>query len=476
MTGFYLLPGNLVTLISFLSWLAVTVQAAALILRTYSLDRGRKNLDLLGLEAANLYQLLLMAALLARMHFNSQYGFLYPGGYVAWRYLALGLVLVTGLSAMLIQKQPKRLLSPLAAFLVSPIVEQWSSAAFVWPFLLALGYYLVRGTAVCRRRVRELQNDLTLLSVKEAIDALPTGILFFRKNGRILMQNACMLDLIQTLTGAQTYDGERFWKRLKDNQVLPGCERLEIAKRLTYRLPDGSVWEFTSSSITDRGRRGTLITAANMTDLWGAVQELLHQNELLCQREAELKTTVENLDSICRQEELLRAKTRFHDVLGQRISLLLRALREQQGPDEEILAPFADGLPQELTQDLESTPEETLAQMVAVYRSLGVETRIVGSLPAFRPLAKDLTEMIAECTANAVRHGYATTVLVELSHEADIWALQVTDNGLPPLTPVIEGGGLTGIRRRAEHYGGSVEVLALPQFTVRVTIKEGDAP
>ena len=476
MIGFYYLPGNLVTLISFFSWLAVTIQAVALILRTYSLDRRRKNLDLVGLEAAILYQLLLLAMLLARMQFGSQYGFVYSSGYVAWRYLALGLVIAAGLSAALIKKQPKRLLSPLAAFLVCPLMEEWFPNAFVWLFGLALTFFLVRGILVCLRRVRELQNDLTLLSVKEAIDALPTGILFFRQNGRILMRNACMLDLVQTLTGAHAYNGQRVWKQLQGGQVLPGCKCLEIAERLTYRLPDGSVWEFASSSITDRGRRCTLITAANMTSLWDAVQELLRQNELLHRREAELKQTVENLDSICRQEELLRAKTRFHDVLGQRISLLLRSLREQQAPDEEILAPFAHGFPEELTRDLEVAPEETLEQMAAVYHSLGVEVQIIGSLPVSRPLAKDFTEMIAECASNAVRHGYATSVWVELSRKDDAWMLLVTDNGIPPREAITEGGGITGIRRRAERYGGTVEVLARTRFTVRVTIQEGDAP
>ena len=60
--------------------------------------------------------------------------------------------------------------------------------------------------------------------------------------------------------------------------------------------------------------------------------------------------------------------------------------------------------------------------------------------------------------------------------QAETWMLLVTDNGIPPREAITEGGGITGIRRRAERYGGTVEVLARPRFTVRVTIQEGDAP
>lgn len=55
-------------------------------------------------------------------------------------------------------------------------------------------------------------------------------------------------------------------------------------------------------------------------------------------------------------EELLRGKGRVHDVLGQRISLLLRALRENKQPDEALLSAFAEGLPRDFWEDEAPSP------------------------------------------------------------------------------------------------------------------------
>ena len=94
-----------------------------------------------------------------------------------------------------------------------------------------------------------------------------------------------------------------------------------------FRVPDDSVWSISAHEIPMGRRTCVLLTADDVTERWNAVKFLDHQNQMLEKRGQELRHTIEHLQAICEAEEIARSKGRVHDILGQRISLLLRALR-----------------------------------------------------------------------------------------------------------------------------------------------------
>src|SRR5699024_5897556 len=83
----------------------------------------------------------------------------------------------------------------------------------------------------------------------------------------------------------------------------------------------------------------------DVTEHWDAETFLARQNQALEQRGQELRSTIAHLQAICEAEEIARSKARVHDLLGQRISLLLRALRDDRQMDESLLLDFARSLP-----------------------------------------------------------------------------------------------------------------------------------
>ena len=100
------------------------------------------------------------------------------------------------------------------------------------------------------------------------------------------------------------------------------------------------------------GRRTCILfTADDVAEQWNAVTLLAQQNEALEKRGQELRHTIEHLQAICEAEEIVRSKGRVHDLLGQRISLLLRALRDNQQQDETLLLKFVSSLPTALRED-----------------------------------------------------------------------------------------------------------------------------
>lgn len=139
-------------------------------------------------------------------------------------------------------------------------------------------------------------------------------------------------------------------------------------------------------------------------------------------------------------EELLRGKGRVHDVLGQRISLLLRALRENRQPDETLLSAFAGGLPRNFWEDEAPSPDRRLELLTNMFRDMGVKVLIHGTLPQQEEVALEFADIAAECVTNAVRHGYATQVQLHF-FQNDCWRMSSTDNGIPPSAPIKEEGG-----------------------------------
>ena len=105
---------------------------------------------------------------------------------------------------------------------------------------------------------------------------------------------------------------------------------------------------------------------------------------------------------------------RVHDLLGQRISLLLRALRDGQQPDEALLMDFARSLPTALREDSTPTPARRLALLRETFQGMDVSVEVRGALPEDQAVADAFAEIAVECVTNAVRHGYATRIQFHL--------------------------------------------------------------
>ncbi len=67
-----------------------------------------------------------------------------------------------------------------------------------------------------------------------------------------------------------------------------------------------------------------------------------------------------------------------------------------------------------------------------------------------------IANSLKECLANGMRHGGASAFYVELSSEAGVLCLTVSDNGCGLPDNFKEGFGLRGIREKAVNFGGGI--------------------
>ena len=422
-----------------------------------------------GMECAVLAALFLFAALLGQVQYGLYGDFLLPSAYGNIRQMVFLLCAVLGTAAAV----GTELIWPFfvigGAAVLLPLTEAITGAAYPFFFLAALLYFLIRSAHVCLIRRRELNTRLSSVSVKEAIDTLHTGLLFFRQSGEPLLCNRRMDTLARQLTGQPLRSGLEFRRHLESGQLQDGCVREVLGDQQVFRLPDASVWSVTAYNIPVNHRACVLLTADDVTARWDAVKHLARQNEALEQRGRELRHTIEHLQAICEAEEIARSKGRVHDLLGQRISLLLRALRDGQQPDESLLMDFARSLPTALREDDTPSPARRLALLRETFRGMDVSVEVQGALPENAAVADAFAEIAVECVTNAVRHGYATRIQFHLFHN-DCWHMTVTDNGIAPAGPIREGGGIGGMRRRMARLGGSMELYASPRFRIELSV------
>lgn len=321
---------------------------------------------------------------------------------------------------------------------------------------------------------RELKSEISELSIKQAIDALPTAILFYDRDGRIHLMNRLMQTLMLDLCGEIQHNGRTFTQHLHQEAFLVDDETQMTSDKRVYHRDNGDVYLF-SIEILNVGRHSYYqLTASEVSEKWHAATVLKEQNAMLDRRAAELQETLASIHSIIDQEERLRTKSHIHNTFGQHIAVLLRSLREQRLPDEAVLRSFSEVNEQyiyQLNQDKHASTR--LETMIRLFTTIGINIQFNGEIPDNEPLADLFVEIITESVTNAVRHAFAEQIRIESRILDDQYQLIARNSGLPPDKIIVEGNGISDMRRQLSHWGGYLDIQTEPYFILTAVIPKG---
>jgi len=329
-----------------------------------------------------------------------------------------------------------------------------------WMVVAALLLILARGVYVCLRCYRGIAARITSLSVKNAVDSLPSGVLFSQPDGFILLSNARMQRLMIETTGKVQRNGRDFYGQLSQSS------RLSQLPSDICQLSDGTTWMFTRTELRIKKKTYIQLIATDITDCWELTARVQRQNDQLAQKSEELKATIANLHVLSHEQETQKAKIRAHDILGQRLSLLFHTVHTEQTPDHSLLRSLTHDLMDELKSGGAPSPVDALDSLRQAFGSLGVEIAREGELPKDCVKAHLFVDIIREGATNAVRHGFATRMLVQMEGAR----LKIANNGPPPPDKITEGGGLGNIRKKVEAQGGMLRVVTRPRFVLDVDL------
>ena len=320
----------------------------------------------------------------------------------------------------------------------------------------------VHFAAALPREYRRKKNELSPFSIKEATDSLPMGICFADPDGTIILCNNRMRRLSFALCGHEL----QIKSDLENALTLP--DRSVTVRDDCYILPDQTVWQFRTQSITvDGDDRWQQITAHNVTELYNGYRQQEKINEELKEVNRKLKGMYERMEDDVKEKESLELKVYIHDSIGRSLLTIRDIIDSGQDTDRKI-----ETL-QEAVSMLTSnrvTLVGTMEEMKQTAKALGVAVKTEGYLPC-DTAAEELTVAAAkECVTNCIKHADGNEVYIRIAERSERYDITITNNGKAPTEPIKEGSGLLSLRRRIESAGGEMHTAHKPRFALLITL------
>ena len=174
------------------------------------------------------------------------------------------------------------------------------------------------------------------------------------------------------------------------------------------------------------------------------------------------------MESYVRSREILEAKMRIHNEMGQALLATRSCLLQGFAPlqEKDILKHWQYVI---ALLKKKSEPEDTgraWNSFIQAAGSAGVRILLEGEIPKEKATVTLLVAAAAEALTNAVRHGEATELSMKLRREERAIRVTFTNNGRNPEGKVTEGGGLESLRLRLEEAGGSLRIETEPGFAL----------
>lgn len=324
-------------------------------------------------------------------------------------------------------------------------------------FAAAILLGAVHFSAALPREYRRSKNELSAFSIKEAIDKLPMGICFSDPLGRIILCNDLMRNLVFLLSD-------------RSLQIINDFDSTLIKEDYSV-FPDGTVWQFRTQAVSVNGNdRWRQITAQNVTELYHGYIRQNEINEELREVNGRLREMYERMADDIKEKENLELKVYIHDTIGRSL-LTIRDIIEN-GAD-------ADGKLEALREAVSVLSSDrarlncTMDEVRETAEKLGVKLHAEGGLPSGSTAEALTAAAVAECVTNCVRHAGGNEVYVRIAaRNSAVYDITIINNGKKPEGPIIEGSGLSGLRRRIEAAGGEMHTAFSPRFALLITLPE----
>lgn len=353
---------------------------------------------------------------------------------------------------------------------VAVAVVGWFAGLSGWIVLLvcavlAAGEIMLLTSFVSRRR-----NQITRMSVKEATDSLPLGVLCYAPDGRILLMNNAMERFCGTLTGTMLTDGRSFAEKLTARAFLPGCKVVYDEDTLVVLLSDGMVWNVEKEVIPYENIGVRAILVSNITDAYSKTVELHRIQREVSALNARLIETNKNIVALTAEQEILAAKVRIHDEMGYNLLAIKRYILN--GGSEQEKAHLIEQVRENI--DFLRCKRDAAADdyqlMIETAKKLGVDVVVSGTLPQTERVKQVIAAGIHECFTNILRHARGNRLTVDIMETGNHIIAVFTGNGEPPEKEIQEKGGLTLLRSMTEKLGGSMTIRSVPVVSITLVL------
>ena len=297
------------------------------------------------------------------------------------------------------------------------------------------------------------QEHITAMSVKDSIDMLNAGLCYWEDGGRMILLNKKMDEICLALSGETLMNGDHFYQCIESDCMS---------------LPDGRKFNFFHNTVDFEDKQIHELIAVDVTELYKK-NELLEQETIRLQKMNEsLRRYNQNIEETVRKQEILDAKVYIHDEMN-RLMLITTANIETPMPEEdfnEILTLWKNNSVLMGMGSGKSQVNMDVTEVNRLAKLLGIDVKWRGEQPEIIPDSiRELFVMVArEAIANAVKHGEAGIVTIDIKKENENLIIDISNDGHLPSGSISLGGGLTNIKRMVEDKRGRMWVDIKEQF------------
>ncbi len=294
------------------------------------------------------------------------------------------------------------------------------------------------------------KETITDFSIKKVIDECEFGILVL-KGKRAKLINNKMYEILDKLNIKKDYI-TNIIKQSIDQLDKNYCVKVED-KYYVFVINNNEIITF------------------DITEEYKLHQKLNGQNKKLKENNKKILLSIDNIEELEKEKNLLKLKNKYHDILGQNLSILQQYLNKEnitQENFEEIKFMI-----QKMFIDIEDTDDTNanLENLIKIHKKNGTDIIIDGKLPPNKETAKVFFEIIREATTNAIRHAGSSKVFVNIKETLEETYMIITNDGRKPNEFITENQGIKDMRRKVKKLGGMFYISTVPEFSVNISIK-----
>lgn len=383
-------------------------------------------------------------------------------------WVSLGIACLGAALAIVYRKPAMTFEVALLALCTPPVISALGLGA-IYLLIADAAFFVFRVGASLLLDIRHLACSVTKLSLIDALDKLPEGIIWTNEKHRILYMNDVMRTRLTALGFATDLsDTSKLWAELEGLAKLQNMPHSRDNARI--ELPGKQMVQFKRETVSLRTTTCRLLMATDVTEEESINTGIQRTNSLLEAANRELRDSLDHVQEVARNEAIVAMKARIHDTIGQRLSILHRFL-EAPDPTPEALAEVAR-LTRGIIDDLDDAAEpDSTAQLGAIVQAFalsGVSVQVQGALPKASEEAEALVHIVREATTNAVKHAQARRIEVRLFASDEPLAMRITNDGRGATCAITPGSGIPGMRQAAQHAGLEFRVASFDPFIVEI--------
>ncbi len=315
------------------------------------------------------------------------------------------------------------------------------------------------------------KKNLSPLSIKESFDTLPMGICFYEDNGLIRLSNTEMDDASFLLDKEALLNGSTFYERLEKKEI-PDVTYLSISPQEVILQKDEKVLSFRHYLHQIEKKTIHEIDESDITKTYELTKELEKKTKELQRLQKRLLSYEKNAKELITEREILETKIHIHGNLGKLLLITKEKMKQNlsHSEKEELLLLWEKGIDDFLTNEKEEK-KDGLQVLEETARRIGIEIIFQGErFEKDSQEEKILLHAVHESLTNAVKHAQAKTLFVTLKKENLHDIIEIRNDGILPKKEILEGGGLSSLRKLVEENLGKMEIVSKDTFLLRIIL------